>query len=269
MPGKVCPTTRADYRQKDVVIESGSVTRNITRLVEKRFDNGYIRKVPSDEFSPDKYNFVADLTQMGVGGRKRFWRSVSVELIVNIGQLDTGGKTPTTIFDMMAKLGPEFLECTKRVFVTLVFPERELKLPTTAEYIPIKGRNRRYGPAAPIGAIDLNSTPSLAHVKALVACIEGFKSLERLSITLQTPAKQQKPIDVPQLNHCLPFYQLSFTKWRISWKVAYMTRTEAVNGWPIWHLDDEWAKIRAQHVKELKTAECVTFTHPSLSAPLQ
>ncbi|RDL40922.1 uncharacterized protein BP5553_00901 [Venustampulla echinocandica] len=306
--------TRADYRNKDVVIESSSVTRNIVRLVEEQFANGFRRYAPSGDFSPGKYNFLEHLDNMAIREKENFWGSNYVEIVVDIGELNVGAvggvsvgamnasatgaspsvdtktdvftnvegnegaieegkehdkKKPTTIFDMMAKLGPEFVERTKTVFVTLAFPENGFKLPITGSYIPQMGGNRHRSQGPLKGAIDFDSSPSLAHVKALVAYLQGFKSLKRLDITLQTPTNQPKPIEVPQLDHCLPFYDLVFTDWKLWWKAVYMTKPHEVDGWPIGHLDNEWAKICMQREKDIMAVERATFVHKSKFFPVR
>jgi hypothetical protein len=147
------------------------------------------------------------------------------------------------MFSAIAALGPCFTHYTTTLFVTLKFSSTGPLIPTHFPTLP-NPYAANDTPSLPSGAIDTQSTPLFRHLSHLVSVLESFTSLTRLDITLNTPANMPKPLTVEQLDHILPFYDLtSFTKWRIWWRAEYMTHAEMVTQWPIAHLNSEWGKI--------------------------
>lgn len=87
-------------------------------------------------------------------------------------------------------------------------------------------------------------------VTELVHRLNSLKALKRLDVTLRVPVNNGPTrVTLNQLQHCLPFYFLNFTKWNMWWHNAIMKSPAKIVGKTIQYLDFEATKIIEAEVR--------------------
>ncbi|KAF7936471.1 uncharacterized protein EAE97_007837 [Botrytis byssoidea] len=228
---------RADKKKKDIIITHLGVIRNFARITERYTENGYPYKYAcADEFQPDVYKVADIIIKMPAKDRGEFWEKNWIEIEVDFrseGEItgtnaqvagqEESPKDYDTLLHHIDCLGPEFAAHAKYIFVNILFPS-------------IADTNQS---KANSSVQTCQETREFQHIERLVAKLQLFPNIKRLDIILQTPSNTKKPLSIAQLNLVLPFYDLGFTNWNIKWRTSFMTKAEAVGGWPIHYLDKE------------------------------
>ncbi|CAG8973168.1 hypothetical protein HYALB_00008760 [Hymenoscyphus albidus] len=167
---------------------------------------------------------------------------------------------PLSVLDNVEKLGLDFKQNVRNLFVRIIFPPRENQMfrPFSHPFIDHPALAEAHIFRDDRGALDTGSTPIFWHLTQLVWALNDFTSIGNLNITLETPASGNKPITLDELDHVLPFYDLeSFSRWQVWYTHNWMTHPERVSAWPMEQLASEWLKICLQrdmwHYKENAT----------------
>ncbi|KAG4438311.1 hypothetical protein IFR05_006198 [Cadophora sp. M221] len=159
-------------------------------------------------------------------------------------------KREVTPLDVLQSLGTDVVTYTKRLTVTLVFPQSN----SPADPNPMSGA----GPVAQLSitppAGPAQTSSDFVFLKKLVDYIHTFTNLSHLSIILRIPASQRMPFTMPQLHHVLPFYDLGFTDWDIKYLPENLSVPAKVQGWAVGQLDRERNKIIAERLRKVEEA---------------
>ena len=268
---------RADRERKDVVIKSTGVTRNVVRITERYLPNGLPYRNFGEDFKPEKYDLVKDVTEMSEKERVEFWNKQNVEIIIdfrgeeNKENVDAAKKDmifkgkeisklgeKEGIVAMMELLGPDFASYTKHFFITMYFPIMNGTAPPKPTEAMTNDADGSHTAPKKLPA-------TVAVTQAIVNRLHDFSSLEKLEINLRTPANSKTPLSIDALDHLLPFYDLSFTGWEVRWQTDYMSRSEPVRGWPISYLDREYNKILWDREKKAKSVQEAVFVTKSVA----
>jgi hypothetical protein len=182
--------------------------------------------------------------------REEFWAMNWVEIVVDLNLEEGNGKLENNekikqydvLIQNLELLGPQYKTSVQNMLINIIFPEPPLSPPSA--------NTGSAPPRAPIASATSHTTSEFIHLTNLVthlslsslSTISPLASLQNLTVLLTVP-NSSKPLSLPQLTLLLPFYDLPFTSWTISWRTSFMTRAEAVGGWPVHYLDRERKKL--------------------------
>ncbi|CAG8956257.1 hypothetical protein HYFRA_00003637 [Hymenoscyphus fraxineus] len=186
-----------------------------------------------------------------------------------------------SVLENIEKLGLEFKQNVRHLFVRIIFPPRENQMfrPFSHPFIDNAALAEAHIFRDDRGALDTGSTPIMWHLTQLVWALNDFTGIGNLNITLETPASGNKPISLDELDHVLPFYDLeSFNRWQVWYTHHWMTHPERVSAWPMEQLAGEWLKIclqrdmwhfeeNATYIRRSQFAPPVVARAPAQGAP--
>ncbi|PMD60560.1 uncharacterized protein K444DRAFT_663307 [Hyaloscypha bicolor E] len=171
---------------------------------------------------------------------------------------EEGGAKATTVIDTLNTLGPDFASNTKSLFVTLDFtsiPSSYSSSSTSSEPTAIPTGPR--GTPTPLLTGPLSFGLVFASITSLVRALQAFTALKHMVINLRVlSAHNSRPISIPQLTLVLPFYDLGFTDWKVSYCTEFLTSSIPVREWdyPLKWLDRERNKILRERERKLEGA---------------
>ncbi|PQE08313.1 hypothetical protein CJF31_00009552 [Rutstroemia sp. NJR-2017a BVV2] len=238
---------RADKSLKDIVVSRHGIKHNIF----------------SSTSSHASYNFVETLRSMSGKEREEFWAKNWVEIVVDLnvkegeheeevkGKVENDEKIKQYDFliQNLELLGPELKTSVQNMLINIIFPEPPLSSSPSTGNKP---------PPPPIANATSHTTPEFLHLTNLVTYLSlpalSLASLQALTILLTVP-NSSKPLSLPQLTLLLPFYDLPFTSWTISWRTSFMTRAEQVAGWPVHYLDRERDRLLRERERARRGGE--------------
>jgi hypothetical protein len=169
---------------------------------------------------------------------------------------EEGGAKATTIIDTINTLGPDFASNTKSLCVTLDFTSIPSSSPSSSEPTAIP-TGPRGTPAPWLTTSPLSFGPAFASITSLVRALQAFTALKHMVINLRVlSAHNSRPISIPQLTLVLPFYDLGFTDWKVSYCTEFLTSSVPVREWdyPLKWLDRERNKILRERERKLEGA---------------
>jgi hypothetical protein len=156
-----------------------------------------------------------------------------------------------TVIDTIKALGQDFAANTRNLYVTLNF----LSIPTTLETTSLVRTGPRVSP------LSLNSPlvlgPNFTFLTSLVKTLQAFTAIKHMVVNLRVHSSHNpRPITIPQLTLILPFYDLGFTDWKVSYQTEFLSTSVPVkdNDYPLKWLDRERNKILREREKKLETA---------------
>jgi hypothetical protein len=159
-----------------------------------------------------------------------------------------------TIIDTINALGPAFAANTRSLCVTLDFTSIPTPSSTEAPTTPTGSRSSP-APILPTRPLAVDSNYQL--ITSLVHTLQSFTALKHMVINLRVlSAHNSRPISIPQLTLVLPFYDLGFTGWKVSYCTEFLTRSVPIREWdyPLKWLDRERNKILRQRERRVEEA---------------
>jgi hypothetical protein len=159
--------------------------------------------------------------------------------------------TTTTVIDTLKALGPDFATNTKHLYITLDFlsilnpQEPTTPIPTGPRVTPLSHN----GPLV-LGA-------NFTFLTNLVKTLQTFTGLKHMVVNLRVHSSHNpRPITIPQLTLILPFYDLGFTDWKVSYQTEFLSNSVPVkdHDYPLKWLDRERNKILREREKKLEDA---------------
>ncbi|KAE9364543.1 hypothetical protein N431DRAFT_563827 [Stipitochalara longipes BDJ] len=165
-----------------------------------------------------------------------------------------GAKEATTVIDTINALGPDFTANTKSLYVTLDFTSIAVAESSEPASIPTGPRG---SPSALLLSGKLSFGANFNFITSLVRTLQSFTALKHVVINLRVHSSHSsRPISIPQLTLVLPFYDLGFTDWKISYQTEFFTTSIPVrdHDYPLKWLDRERNKILREREKKVNNA---------------
>jgi hypothetical protein len=159
----------------------------------------------------------------------------------------------TTVIDTINALSPDFANNTKSLYITLDFTS----IPISADAAPVIPTGPRTSPLSLKPNEPLSFGPNFAFITSLVRTLQSFTALKHMVINLRVlSAHNFRPITIPQLTLVLPFYDLGFTEWKVSYQTELFTTSVPVrdHDYPLKWLDRERNKILREREKMIESA---------------
>jgi hypothetical protein len=156
-----------------------------------------------------------------------------------------------TVIDTIAALGSGFAENIKSLYVTLDFTS----IPVAAEANPAIPTGPRAAAMLlpPSGPLVFGQNFTL--ITNLVRALQSFTEIKHMVVNLRVlSAHNIRPITIPQLTLILPFYDLGFTDWKVSYQTEFFTTSVPVrdHDYPLKWLDRERNKILREREKKIE-----------------
>jgi hypothetical protein len=158
----------------------------------------------------------------------------------------------TTVIDTINALGPDFANNTKSLYVTLDFTS----IPIPADVTPVIPTGPRASPLSLKPNEPLSFGPNFGFITSLVRTLQSFTALKHMVINLRVlSAHNSRPVTIPQLTLVLPFYDLGFTEWKVSYQTEFFTTSVPVrdHDYPLKWLDRERNKILTEREKKIES----------------
>lgn len=159
-----------------------------------------------------------------------------------------------TVIDTINALCSDFASNTKSLYVTLDFTT--IPVATSPQPPPIPtGPRGSPAPLLPTGPLIFG--PNFTFITSLVSALQSFTALKHMVINLRVAsAHNSRPISIPQLTLVLPFYDLGFTCWKVSYQTEWMETTVPIREWdyPLKWLDRERDKLLRERERALRNA---------------
>ncbi|KAN0099637.1 hypothetical protein V8E51_013412 [Hyaloscypha variabilis] len=189
------------------------------------------------------------------GGSTADVKGKGKENVDNMGAVASEGtKGATTVIDTINALGPDFAINVKSLYVTLDFTS--IPVAGSSEVAPIPtGPRGSPGPMLPSGPLSFST--NFDFITSLVRTLQSFTALKHVVINLRVlSSHNSRPISIPQLTLVLPFYDLGFTDWKISYQTEFFTTVVPIrdHDYPLKWLDRERNKILRERERKLENA---------------
>jgi len=276
---------RADKSKKDIIITASGAIRNSVKVVERYLPNGTPYHNYTPEFEAPNYDFIGDYQAMSTKEKADLLAIKQVEIVLKIDKHDEQEKVKEvrtskggnakgkgkkvdlkqimaeeaapkikalTVIDTINALGPDFAANTKNLSVTLDF----LSIPAPEQATtPIPTGPRAASPLSPNGPLILGH--NFVFVTNLVRTLQTFTGLKHMVVNLRVLSSHNpRPITISQLTLLLPFYDLGFTDWKVSYQPEFLTNSVPIrdHDYPLKWLDRERNKILREREKKLENA---------------
>ena len=175
------------------------------------------------------------------------------EVVTNEVGAEGGVNAARTVIDTINTLGPDFAINTKSLYVTLDFTT--IPAPEVAEPSIPTGPRGAPGLMPPPGPLCFGT--NFEFITSLVRTLQSFTELKHCVVNLRVPSgHSSRPISIQHLTLVLPFYDLGFTDWKVSYQTEFLTTSVPVrdHDYPLKWLDRERNKILLKREKKLQNA---------------
>jgi hypothetical protein len=170
--------------------------------------------------------------------------------IEGVNTFRTANSKITTVIDTINSLGPDFAKHTTSLWVTIDFTDIT---PPSNSVSGIPTGPRATAGVNPNQPIKFGS--NFAFVTELVSTLQVFKELKQMRINLRVRGSPTGfPFTLQQLALVLPFYDLGFVDWTVSYQDEKFTATVPIrdNEFPMKWLDQKRNKmLRAREKKDI------------------
>lgn len=167
-------------------------------------------------------------------------RHEAVDLSQNTANLSITIAEPNkrilTVLDQLSELGTTILPLIKKLQLTLSFPTLS-NPPSTLGPGAVSSQSQA------LTSSHLHSTPSWIQLNSIADALEAFTALTSLTINLLVPSNTRTSLNMEQIYHLLPFYDLSFTDWEMTYQPKGMSFQHPIKGWCVRQLDRERERL--------------------------